>query len=213
MLRSISSLAILFCLAVASPFRPESAWAGPVVSGTTTCSITAGMLLFRPYLPLLSSPALDKPILLKAPAKIVLGAPAKLLGTCDPSGVVGAAVVGADVHLSGAFAPGSNCQNLVDSVSLEKTVLKVRWTTVTDGHPRVVGTSRAPVTNGAFDSGLNAFVLTTAPLTKGPFLGSTLTLQFPIGDLAEYNRICSTVDGGFSALQAGSAGPWTLEVH
>lgn len=206
MRNSTALLAALCLLGLGSAFRPasSSAAASPV-SGTIACSLD-GHLAFRPYLPLLlSSSPLNKPIRLVS---------SHISGTCDAAGVVGGGtpIIETEVQLRGAMAAGSTCVDLVNTASLLKTKLKVRWKGIRNGHAVTVATSHALVTSASYDSGSNALILTTAPITKGAFLGSTLTWRFGWGNVDEYNRVCTTIDAGFSGLTSNNGLPWTLEV-
>ena len=90
--------------------------------------------------------------------------------------------------------------------------VKTSWKGVRDGHLVTVATSHALVTSASYDSGSNAFVLTTAPITKGAFLGSTLTWRFAWGDFDDHHRICTTLDAAYSGFSSANGLPWTLEV-
>jgi hypothetical protein len=178
--------------------------AGPPVTGTIACSIT-GSLGFRPYLPLVLGPPLTKPTRLIA---------SHLTGLCDPSGVVGGVgpIASADLELRGAMAPGSTCLDFLNTASLEKTKMKIRWKGTRNGRIGVIERSQALLASGSYDSGSNTFMLVTAPITKGAFLGSTLTMRIPMGDPDEYERICTRIEGAFSSFNASAANPWTIEV-
>jgi hypothetical protein len=206
MRRSTVLLATLCLFGLGAAVRPvSSSAAGPPVSGTIACSLD-GFLAFRPYLPLvLFSPPLNKPIRLVS---------SHISGACDSSGVVGGVtpITETEVQLRGALAAGSTCLDLESAVSLLKTKMKVRWKGVRNGHLVTVATSHALVTSGSYDSGSNAFVLTTAPITKGAFLGSTLTWRFAWGDFDDHHRICTTLDAAYSGFSSANGLPWTLEV-
>jgi hypothetical protein len=99
---------------------------------------------------------------------------------------------------------GTDCASLLDSVGIEKGVLQVRWQGLRSGSTATLGVSKATVASASFDSSSGSFVIVTAPIAKGAFAGSTLTVAMPLGDIPEYTRICNLPEGGgFSSFNWG----------
>jgi hypothetical protein len=120
---------------------------------------------------------------------------------CDGAGVSGgsATLSGAIVELRGRFPEGTDCASLLGSIGVEKGELHVKWLGDAISRPRhhvPLGVSNATIASADFDSGSGSFVIVTAPIAKGDFAGSTLTLTLPLGDVSEYTRICNLPDGG-----------------
>lgn len=184
----LASLTLLALLALA----PERAAAAPPLAGTTICGLQ-GQLEFRPYLPLVPTPS-GKSVRLKGQLSSL---------SCDGGAVTGGAgpLRSALVQVLGRMPAGTDCSNLLGAIGIEKGVLRVRWLGAdgTTGRTVTLGISKAKIAMAAFDDVANTFVLTTAPIAKGAFTGSTLSFTIPFGDDAaveEYTRVCNRPEGG-----------------
>lgn len=195
--RATIALLAVTMLSLAAP-APRRAVAGPPpLAGTASCALQ-GRIEFRPYLPLVPN-ASGRPVRIKGKLPAV---------TCDGTGVTGgrAPLAHAAVALRGVMPEGTNCARFLDSVGIAKSVVSVRWTGSAPGHTVPLGTSKATVASASFDSGAGAFVIVTTPIAKGAFVGSTLSLALPLGDIAEYTRVCNLElpsAGGFSSFNWG----------
>ncbi len=186
MCRSALALISLTLVSLAA-LAPRQAVAGPPIAGTASCNLQ-GRVDFRPYLPLVESPS-GRTVRFKGKLPSV---------ACDGGGVTGgrAPLDGSIVTLRGVMPEGTDCSSLLDAVGIQKGVVNVKWRGVDAGRTVLLGTSKATVAGASFDSGSNSFVIVTAPIAKGAFTGSTLSIAMPLGDISEYMRICNLPDGG-----------------
>jgi hypothetical protein len=163
---------------------PRRAVAGSPITGTASCNLQ-GRVDFRPYLPLVQSPS-GRSVRFKGKLPSV---------ACDGAGVTGgrAPLASAIVTLRGVMPEGTDCSSLLDSVGIEKGVVNVKWRGLDAGRTVSLGVSQATVVGASFDSGSDSFVIMTAPIAKGAFAGSTLSIAIglPYGDISEYTRICN----------------------
>ena len=196
MCRSTLVLALTLLSLVA--LAPRLAVAGTPLTGTASCG-TEGRFIFGPYLPLVTSPH-DFNIRLKGKLQS---------GTCDGTGVTGgrAPLRKVTVSLRGIMPQGTDCESFLDSIAFSKSAVTVKWQGINDaGRTVALGSSKSTVESASYDSGAERFVITTAPIAKGAFLGSTLSIALPLGDLPEYTRVCNLVlqgEGGFSTFNWG----------
>ena len=188
MRRSISVLSSLTLLSLVA-LAPERAAAAPPIGGTASCSLQ-GRWRFLPSLPLTETPTGSK-----------VSIRGKLVSmSCDGSGVTGASETlrEAIVDIGGRMPAGTECSSFLDAIAFEKGALRVRWLSwrTVDGHKVTLGKSKATIASAAFDEGSSSFVITTAPIAKGAFVGATLAFAMPIRDVVEYTRICNVPNGG-----------------
>jgi hypothetical protein len=181
--------------ALASP-RPASA-ASPI-TGTINCAASGTLQFSAPYLPAELAPANTKPLR----TKLVNDS-----STCDDSGVVGASIGTVGVTILGKLAAETSCSDFVDTLSYDAKV-RLRWK---GAHG--LGTSKTTVASVTFD-GVDAMVLVTDPIERGPFAGSTVTMRLGFANMDFFTGSCLTADYRYSAFLFGSAtyGPWTISV-
>lgn len=195
------SALVLVSLTLASlvALAPGHAAAGTPIAGTTSCDAT-GRFEFGPYLPLVPSPS-GRTVRVKGKLRS---------STCDGTDVTGgrAPLRIANVTLRGIMPAGTDCASLLDSVAFAKSTVTVKWQGLNDaGNFASLGASKATIASASFDSGSERFRIVTAPIAKGAFAGSTVSIAFPLGDVTEYTRICNLVlenGGGFSSFNWGA---------
>lgn len=207
MRRSALMLVALTLVSLAA-LAPRQAVAGSPIAGTASCNLQ-GRLDWRPYLPLVQTPS-GRSVRFKGKLPSV---------ACDGADVSGgnAPLSSAIVKLRGIMPEGTDCASLLGSVGTEKGVLQVKWLGPNSAGRMVsLGASKATVASTAYDSDSESFVIVTAPIAKGAFAGSTLTVAMPLGDISEYTRVCNLPEGGgYSSFNWGppTVGVVTLSVQ
>jgi hypothetical protein len=210
MCRSALALISMTLVSLAA-LTPRQALAGSPIAGTASCSLL-GRVAFRPYLPTVQSPS-GQSVHLKGKLPSV---------ACDGAGVTGARapLANARVTFHGVMPEGTDCASFLGSAAIEKGLVKVRWQGLDAGRTVSLGASQATIVGGAYDSGSNSFVIETAPITKGSFVGSTLSIALPVDDTSAepsyYARVCNLPppSPGFSSfnyVQPGGVATITVQ--
>lgn len=176
---------------------PRPAAAAPPVGGTIACSAAGAIRFKTPFLPEEMAAPLTRPL----GATITNDA-----SRCDDTGVVGADIGEVIVNIQGKLAAGTSCADFLDSVSYAAKV-RLRWR---GGHG--VGTSKTTVASLTYDSGTPSFVLVTNPIERGPFVGSTVTMRFPLAYADEYAQHCTNDDARYTAFVYSAGFGWTISI-
>jgi hypothetical protein len=134
---------------------------------------------------------------------------------CDDSGVSGAKrpMQAVAAKFIGKMLD-TTCANFTSAPQFTaKASVKVRWQYVgAYGRRHTSGASKALLASAAFDGGSNALVLTTAPISRGDFLGETMTLHLGIDtDAASFNSECVNAD--IVGLSFGQLNPSSIDVQ
>jgi len=159
-------------LAIAVGILPAGA-VPPPIAGSESCAISGTLTLKRP----LTNTASAKPIKVKGVASASSCNSASQTGGKGP-------ITGAAIKIIGSLPAGASCTTLINPVFLT-TKVQAKWLyTNTRGKPATDGVDNTLLANAVLVNANNPVEIQfiTLTLSKGPFVGQTITLNLALDD-------------------------------
>ena len=144
---------------------------GSPPSGTIMCGLSGSATFKQPVPPTTPATTTNKLTVKKAAADM-----------CANGGVTGgkAPITGAQVSLLGTIPVGFDCQLITMPPQFTKSKVKIKWT---DMAGKTVAVSKTTVASISVAG--SGYQLVTAPITKGGFVGATVTAQVNVDNLSD----------------------------